>query len=239
MGGVVLLAMGARAVVACVGEDPPAVTPEGRDADAPPSPPPPDANASESSAPASDAAGDGDGDATDASAFDAGCMGVAACERVVFATQGTTTGALGGASGADAFCTAEANRPDAHVRVRGREFVAWISVVSADAATRHVHGTGSYIRPDGTVIASSWTVLVSGALAAGITLDQFGGAITGTAWTGTQSDGTRAGTNCVDFAAQAASDIGVLGALGSTTSTWTASINSYCNTDRRLICIEK
>lgn len=237
--GVVALAAGVRAIVGCVGEDPAVVTAAEPSADASVSAPPADASVAESSSPASDAAVDGDAGRTDAPGFDAGCMGATACERVVFATQSTKTGALGGASGADAFCTAEANSPSAHARVRGREFVAWISVVAAEASARHVHGTGPYVRPDGTVIASSWTALVSGTLAAGITLDQFGGAIVGAAWTGTKLDGTRAESNCVDFAAQAGSDIGVGGVLGSTTKTWTESTNYYCNNARRVICIEK
>jgi hypothetical protein len=180
-----------------------------------------------------------DAGTAESSTFDAGCSGAVACERVVFATQSTKTGGLGGASAADAFCTAEANAAGAHGRVRGREFVAWVSVVAAQAAERHVHGTGGYVRPDGAVVASSWVALVDGTLDAPVAIDQFGAAVGGSAWTGTEPDGTRASGNCVDFASSSQTDVGAGGALDAVDAKWSASASFYCNSARHLICIEK
>lgn len=216
-------------LMSCVGEDTPLAAVTAKDAEATV-----DAGVSDASANT-----DGDGTTDAAASTDAGCRGLAACERAIFATQNTRTGNLGGAVGADAFCTAEANSVGADPRVRGREFVAWISFVAGTAAERHVHGIERYVRPDGTQVATNWDALVSGALEADVGQDQYRATATGTAWTGTNADGSRAQSNCVDFSSPLAADIGVGGAMGSITSTWSASASFKCDTGRRVICIEK
>lgn len=234
--GFVPFVAGAGALLAaCVGSDPdPVTTPE---ADA--STAPFDAGALRDAADGNtEDAGVNDA-ASEASMFDAGCRGLEDCERVLFVTQNTKTGNLGGATGADAFCTQEANTVGAHARVRGREFVAWISVVEASAAERHKHGTKPYVRPDGTTVANNWTELTSGTIKTNLGIDQFGAGATGSIWTGSAANGSRNESNCVDFKSPAQIDIGAGGTLSATDSAWSLSASFACDSPHRVLCIEK
>lgn len=93
--------------------------------------------------------------------------------RRVFITSTTTTGALGGLSGADASCQALADAAN----LRGT-YRAWLSDTTGSPSTRFTQSTVPYIRVDGVAIASSYADLTDGALLAPLRINELGVAVT-------------------------------------------------------------
>ena len=82
-------------------------------------------------------------------------------DRVMFMTSTHTTGALGGLSGADYFCQMHADEAG----IGGeRKYMAWLSTPAATPKTRFYQSPGRYVRPNGELIAASFSVLVGGLL---------------------------------------------------------------------------
>ena len=161
------------------------------------------------------------------------------CERVVFVTSLTYSGALGGVTGANQKCQQLANA-STNSRVKGRSFRALLSTTTSAAKTRLVQGTGRYLRPDGTTIAANWVALHSGTLSAAISLDENGTPLmAGKAWTNTLIDGTSSSSDCLIWNNNAPGARGVVGDLMSTTSSWVTAASVSCDGVNHLYCFEE
>jgi hypothetical protein len=155
-----------------------------------------------------------------------GCLGALACTRTVFVTSTSFTPG-GGIAMADKACQDAA---DASIMssVRGKKFLAWLSVAANDAATRLPHGTMPYVLPDSEVVALSWTALTAPPLVHPIDLDENASlASVGYIWTGTAFDGTATTTDCIGWTGT--SDIATIGAPGVATAAWTAYSTNMCS----------
>ena len=122
-----------------------------------------------------------------------------ACSRTVFVTSGTYPSNLGGLAGADQNCQALAGAAS----LPGT-YQAWLSDSQAAANTRLNHAPDSYYRlTNDTVVATSWSGLLSGSLLSPIVCDehrqcgQF--AQNPWVWTSTGADGSWTGSSCSDW----------------------------------------
>jgi hypothetical protein len=168
-----------------------------------------------------------------------GCQGQVDCQRVVFVSSTEVTGNLGGLAGADAKCQALADASK-DARVKGRSFLAWVSTSAASPSTRLVHGTRSYTRVDGALIAISWSDLVSGGLRSGIALDENGIQHSGAAWTATSSQNAQLqGPSCLEWTSAVPFERGVTGNVGGNGNGWSSGNDLACSQPARLYCFER
>ncbi|HYB99566.1 MAG TPA: DUF1554 domain-containing protein [Candidatus Limnocylindrales bacterium] len=158
----------------------------------------------------------------------------AGCRRArTFITLGTTTGALGGLTGADGFCQAQASGGGL-----GGTYRAWLST-SAKTARERIAGIEYRLVDDTTVAVSSGADLFDGNITANITRNQFTGTNAGSnVWTGTNADGTAAAATCQDWTSASFGSSGTVGNNGNT-ATWTTAGSSACNLGQRLYCFEQ
>lgn len=105
-------------------------------------------------------------------------------ERIVFVTESTHTGNLGGLEGADAICQSEADAAGL-----SGTFMAWFSDSTHSPSTRFSRAGGPFVLVNGTVIATDWSDLTDGNLLAPISLTASGAELEGWAWTGTTAEG--------------------------------------------------
>jgi hypothetical protein len=186
-------------------------------------------------------AGDGgtigvlDGASTDSAKSPNGCNGAVACERVIFVTSLAFIGAFGGVSGADTKCQVVADNATSP-RVKGRKFVAWIGTVTQPATTRHVHGSQSYVRTDGLVVASTFQDLTDGLILNSLNADENINTSAGFAWTGTTTSGEPATANCNGWLDS--SGVGQTGAVTASSGAWTEDHAASCIESNHLYCIE-
>jgi hypothetical protein len=201
----------------------------GIDRSTPPPPPPPPP-------PIEDAGSD-----TGVDASTPACDGGPSCERVVFVTKSGFNGnQLGGIAGADAKCNTAAAAPNVHPRVNGRIFRAWISTTTIPSSVkdRLVHGTGHYVKPTGTIIATDWTDLTDGTLQSGIDVDETGGAVAAShAWTGTTDNGSNGPNQCDGWTPSGGQ--GRAGNVGGAGNGWTDANDDSCPTLNHLYCFEQ
>jgi hypothetical protein len=95
----------------------------------------------------------------------------AGCTRRVFVSSQVFTGDLGGLAGADAKCQSLADAVGL-----GGIYKAWLSDVTADAATRLSHVGAPYVLVDGvTVVAAGWSQLVGVGPQHAIDMTELGG----------------------------------------------------------------
>ena len=235
---ILLAAVGAQACGSFVAGEVEDITPEPRR----------DAGVDGDSRPGSDAApidsgtlGEDAGTSLDAAAeadADAGspaCNGDASCERLVFVTNATFTGNLGGAAGADAKCDAAA-KASARADVRARTFKAWVSTATEDAIDRVTNGQAAYRRTDGALVAPNLAGFLTG-LVNPIDRNENGDEVSAEVWTGTQNDG-RKNNHCLSWTSTSLDHVGKRGSSKATTSAWTDSAAPTCNQQGRLYCFE-
>lgn len=172
-------------------------------------------------------------------AVDAACEGEAACERIVFVTSTTFLGALMGLDGADALCQQIADRSGSSVR--GRKFLAWLSVVQMRAGDRLVHGTKAYKRTDGHVVAANWNELTKGNLLEPIDRDEKGMQRSPVVpvWTGTLLGGGLHLPSCDDWTTGTAAASGTRGTTLAKDLTWTEGAEADCSMPAALYCFER
>jgi len=111
--------------------------------------------------------------------------------KTVFVTSTVYDGNLGGLAGANTKCNLRAQAAE----LPGT-YTAWLSTpnpgFNSNAADRVTRTGGLYQRTDGVVVAKGWSDLTDGTLENSINFNEYGQElVTGTVWTGTQSDGTR------------------------------------------------
>ncbi len=110
-------------------------------------------------------------------------------ERTVFVTSASFNGNLGGLTGADDKCQAEAGGPASIVP--SGTYLAWLSDGFDSPDIRFTKSSHPYILPDGTKIAEDFTDLTDGSIQHPINIDPTGKLVGYEHfWTGTNPDGT-------------------------------------------------
>jgi len=162
----------------------------------------------------------------------------------VFMTSASYDGNFAGApvtfdpalDGADAACNTAATNGG----LTGT-WTAWLSDNDTDAADRINNGSGApYQLINGTVIASNFSDLTDGTLAAPISIDESGNTVGGATevWTATAADGINPGVgSCQEWTTN---DVGARGQIGhadAVDATWTdAGGGNTCDSFNRLYC---
>lgn len=145
-----------------------------------------------------------------------------------FITTSTYNGNLGGIDGADAKCQTEAGA----FGYSGN----WKALISdtTTAAQNRLTMEYPFVRanPTTTVIDSTnlWTLPLN---------DGFSDTTSLAAWTGTNTDGTYALPNCLNWTSASTTQSGVIGYADRTDYGWVAWQSDACNNNRRLYCIEQ
>jgi hypothetical protein len=163
-------------------------------------------------------------------------------ERTVFVTSVSFNGNLGGLTGADAICQAEADGPASIVPAG--TYLAWLSDGTDSPETRFAKSSHPYTLPDGTVIAEDFTDLTSGSILHALDIDPTGRHLGLTYyWTGTNSDGTTAGdiVICDGWTADPVANFyGMVGSIRRGPSLWSSGFaQSGCTARNRLVCFQQ
>lgn len=149
--------------------------------------------------------------------------------NIVFVTSTTHNGNFGGLAGADTICTNLATAAG----LPGT-YVAWLSTASVNAVDRLGSARG-FVRHDGEPFADQPSEIVTNQIFNAIHLDELGndvGAVE--VWTGTQNDGTVAGSTCTDWTV--GSGNGRVGNSSGGPAAWTDATNGNCSQPRRHYC---
>jgi hypothetical protein len=166
------------------------------------------------------------------------CGGRATC--LVFATGlavDMPSGNIDGVGGANMICQSAA----AAAGLPGT-FLAWLSNnVGVSPSTTFSFATVPYALFNGKVVAMGYGQLTSGALIQPIAKTETGSAATGVAWSNTKTDGTSlGGPDCVEWTdGTDDANVGGIGDLSSTTSTWTNTDQLACSGTAHLMCFEQ
>jgi len=170
----------------------------------------------------------------------------APASKVVFVTKGAWNGNLGGASGADGKCQAEADAQGS--KVQGLPFKAWIS---GGLATDFSAGSRSFTMSElpyklvnGILVANNFSGFVSGgSLLSNLDMYADGLYVDGfiRAWTGIDNTGHFASIqDCDSWLSDApTSTVGFFGRSNAVTPAWTLSGSSVCGSSRHLYCFEQ
>ena len=164
---------------------------------------------------------------------------------LAFVSSSTHATALGGVEGADAICQGLAD--DACL---GGTYFAWVSSSSSSPAQRFTRSEHPYRLVDGTAVASGWSDLTDGSLAAPIDLTEKGTSPPGSAMlcgtstlvhTGTTSDGAGYATNCSSWTSNEGD--GSWGNWAATSSTWSLHCTSVnddsCGVHAPIFCFQQ
>ena len=112
-------------------------------------------------------------------------------EKTVFVTKVSFNGNLGGLTGADDKCQADADDPTSIVP--SGTYMAWLSDGIESPDTRFSKSQGPYVLPNGTKIADNYSNLTDGSIPHAINVDATGKLLGFTYyWTGTNANGTSA-----------------------------------------------
>ena len=153
--------------------------------------------------------------------------------RKVFATSNGVNGAFGGIAAADARCQ---NRADA--AGLGGRYLAWLSDSSTSPASRFDR-LGSFQLVDGTMVADNWADLTDGTLDHAISMDEYGNAVSGLAWTGTRTNGTASPDTCEGWTVADSTQRGYQGDVPRANPAWTYLSSTGCHVTARLYCFEQ
>lgn len=216
------------------------------DDEVPPAPSPSD-DASIDAPTTSDASGASDAPSTpdvvvDATKDSAGCN-APPCERFVFATSAIYTANLGGRVGADAKCMERASVPSADARLKGRTFIAYLSVTIGGgdfhARDRLRENGPPFKRLDGQVVAETTADFVAGPLKVAINRDESNTSVTGNVWTGSLVGGLYSDQDCNAWSEESSIGQGTVGsATASDNPNWINAGPVNCVESRRLYCVE-
>lgn len=159
--------------------------------------------------------------------------------RVIFVTATQQDGNLGGLTGADAICQGLATSAG----LEGA-FHAWLADSTDSPSTRESRLGAPYVRTDDVTIADDWADLTDGAIAAAISRDQNGLAITGgtAVWSDVAAVGAGLETtkHCGEWTVGTDAEIGRRGDSTATDTTWTElGTGQGCATLLRLYCVEQ
>jgi len=162
-------------------------------------------------------------------------------EKTVFITSSTIKGNLGGLTGADDKCQAEADGPASIVP--SGTYLAWLSDGTDSPDTRFTKSSHPYILPDGTKIAEDFTDLTDGSILHKINSDPTGKPLgLQLFWTGTKSNGTTSQyfVTCAGWTSLPAAVRGVVGSTLKTSTLWSARGTRRCGGySLRLACFQQ
>ena len=165
-------------------------------------------------------------------------------EKTVFVTSVSFNGNLGGLTGADDKCQAQADGP-ASVVPSGT-YLAWLSDGTDSPATRFTKSAHPYMLPDGSKIAEDFTDLTDGSILHPIDIDTTGEPVGSKRfWTGTNADGTkfssRTSVACAGWTADPLANFyGVAGRTHLSSGLWSSKGRPYlCTRTYRLACFQQ
>jgi hypothetical protein len=163
-------------------------------------------------------------------------------EKTVFVTSMSFNANLGGLTGADDKCQAQADGPASIVP--SGTYLAWLSDGTDSPDTRFTKSSHPYLLPDGTKIAEDYSDLTDGLILHPINIDPTGKTLGGIQkfWTGTSADGTTApkSVTCTGWKDPLPYHYGMHGQTDLTTSSWsTIHANDSCRTSSRLLCFQQ
>jgi hypothetical protein len=161
-------------------------------------------------------------------------------DKIVFVTQGTWNGNLGGIAGADQKCQQEAQQAG----LQGT-FVAWLSDGNIDAKD-HIdcRDDKRYVLPNGTVVADNCSDLLDGTIDNPINVYANGQSAGGerSVWTGTLHTGIKTGLgvngHCGGWSIDVSTTSGSVGYRDKNNNHWTAITGGTCNNSFRLYCFQ-
>ncbi len=166
--------------------------------------------------------------------------GPAYAQKTIFVTSATFDGNLGGLTGADDKCQAEADGPASIVP--SGTYLAWLSDGTDSPDTRFTKSSHPYMLPDGTKIAEDFTDLTDGSILHTINIDTTGKSLgLQRFWTGTNADGTSAQqlVLCDGWTDPLASSRGLTGSTIQTSTLWSARSSWRCSRSYRLACFQQ
>jgi hypothetical protein len=157
----------------------------------------------------------------------------------VFVTGKRYGANLGGLTGADAICQAEAE-----LAGLSGAYKAWLADESGGPSERFRLSAGPYQLVTGETVADDWTDLTAGALRHAIDTNAAGAMFVSTeySWTNTTPYGTRSGANdCANWTSDSAADFGdgVAGRIDQVDATWTEYTSFACNFELHLYCFQQ
>lgn len=162
--------------------------------------------------------------------------------KYVFVTSvNTYNGNLGGLTGGDTKCKTLADA--AGSLVPGRTWKAWLSDTATNAIDRIADG--KFIRVgDSALIGNSKADLIDctnpSCIVNSISNNEKGLAVSAQGvWTGTNSDGTKAGTTCSSWATTSSLISGKIGGTSQTNANWTTAADRICSSTGALYCFEQ
>ena len=163
-------------------------------------------------------------------------------EKTVFATSASFNGNLGGLTGADAICQAEADDPASIVPAG--TYLAWLSDGTDSPDTRFTKTAHPYLLPDGTKIAEDFFDLTDGSILHAIDIDPTGKPLGKQRfWTGTNADGATAQTfqTCDGWTADPITKFrGMAGGTIQTSSLWSSRwAGLSCSLPLKLACFQQ
>ena len=165
-------------------------------------------------------------------------------EKTVFITRATFDSNLGGLTGADAKCQAEADEPASIVP--SGIYMAWLSDGPNSPDSRFTKSSHPYVLPNGKRIAENYNDLTDGSILNPINLDSRGKPVGYQRfWTGTNPDGTTADDGafnglCDGWAVDPpAKKYGWNGHTAKKTTSWTAGTGYGCRHNLKLACFQQ
>ena len=163
-------------------------------------------------------------------------------EKTVFVTSAAFDGNLGGLTGADDKCQAEADGPASIVP--SGTYLAWLSDGTDSPDTRFTKSAHPYMLLDGTKIAENFADLTDGSILHKINSDPTGKPLgLQLFWTGTKSDGTTSQNLVTCDGWTSPPGAGFRGRVGSTVKTstlWSARSQRRCGGySLRLACFQQ
>jgi len=163
-------------------------------------------------------------------------------EKTVFVTGVSFNGNLGGLTGADKICRAEADGP-ASIVPPGT-YLAWLSDGTDSPDTRFTKTAHPYMMPDGTKIAEDFFDLTDGSILSAIDIGPTGKSLGLTYYgTGTNADGTTAQyfQTCDGWTADPVAGFrGMAGSIRRGSSLWSSGYASTsCSVTNKLVCFQQ
>ena len=165
-------------------------------------------------------------------------------EKTVFVTSANFNGNLGGLTGADDKCQAEADGPASIVP--SGTYLAWLSDGTDSPDTRFTKSAHPYMLLDGSKIAEDFTDLTDGSILHSIDIDTTGEPVgLKRFWSGTDADGTKfaseSSVTCDDWTADPlANFFGMKGRTDLTSHLWSSHGRPRgCAQTFRLVCFQQ
>lgn len=163
-------------------------------------------------------------------------------EKTVFVTSVSFKSNLGGLTGADEKCQAEAGAPASIVP--SGNYMAWLSDGTNSPDTRFTRSSHPYVLPDGTLIADDYKDLTDGDIQNFINIDSTGKKVgQKNFWSSTDSDGTseQEFVTCKGWTWTKASGYShsMLGITNKKSTLWSTYAREKCGKPYRLVCFQQ